>query len=136
MKKKYFIFGGLVAVLVVMIMLGVIFIDNMKKEKEIDYSTINVEKLVDKVKNSDKNSFELLDCKIRNGYFEGIFYNNSDVSYDYLEIKVNFYDKDGKKIDDISFIFNNINSYEERDLYYPIQSDLSDAYYIDIVKDL
>lgn len=134
MKKKFLIGGMLLLVVVLSISLFLIFDKDEEEKVELkDYSYVNVESL----KTSDINTlrlenFTVRDVRIKNGYLEGSFLTNSEDSYDNLNIIVNIYDEDGNKLEEIDFEFNNVLPNEERDLFYPIQSDLSNAYYVSV----
>ena len=133
--RKLIIICSVLIVFVLSFSLFLIF----EKDKEddnvklTDYSYVNVESLkMSDINTLDLNDFIIKDAKINNGYLEGIFFNNSLDNYDVLNIVVSIYDEEGNLLDDINFEFKDIFSYEERDLFYPIQKDLSSAYYIDV----
>jgi len=133
MKKKILIGSSLVLVVVLLISLFLILggKEEDPKAKLEDYSHVNVESL--KTNETEKlslNTINVLNARIRNGYLEGIIFNNSEKNYEVLDIKVILLNKKQNKLDEISFQFNDFLAYEERDMFYPIQKDLSNAYYI------
>lgn len=134
MKKKVFIISSILLVVVLVISLFLIF--GKDKEKKVvlkDYSYVNVETLkTNDVNTLDENDFIVKDARISNGYLEGTFFNNSDSSFEVLKLIVYIYDEDGNILDEINFEYEDVVSYDERDLFYPIQKDLSDGYYISV----
>ncbi len=137
MKKKVLIVSSIV--LVVLIFGISLFLILGKKEEELvklkDYSYVNVEeiKIMEVSTLSDEdNIVSVKDVRISNGYLEGTILLNSDKSYKNLKVLVSLYDEEGNLLDKISFDFENVSPYEERDLFYAIQKDLSNAYYVDV----
>ena len=133
--KKIIIISSLFVILVSSFSLFLIFGKDDEKDsvKIDDYSYVNVESLkTSDVNTLDVNDFIIKDARINKGYLEGIFFNNSEQSYEVLNIIISLYDEDGNILDEINFEFKDISSYEERDLFYPIQKDLSNAYYIGV----
>ena len=133
--KKIIIISSLFVILVSSFSLFLIFGKDDEKDsvKFEDYSYVKVESLkTSDVNTLDVNDFIIKDARINKGYLEGIFFNNSEQSYEVLNIIISLYDEDGNILDEINFEFKDIASYEERDLFYPIQKDLSNAYYIGV----
>lgn len=136
MKKISLIVFNIVLGLVLFISLVVIL--NREKEERIvfkDYSYVNVEEIKTmelSTLSDDDNVISVRDVRISSGFLEGTIALNSDKSYKNLKTIVSLYDEDGKVLDEISFEFENVLPYEERDLFYAIQKDLSDTYYVDI----
>lgn len=135
MKKISLIVFNIVLGLVLFISL-VVILNREKEERTVfkDYSYVNVEeiKAMKLSTLSDDNIINVKDVRISSGFLEGTIVLNSDKSYKNLKTIVSLYDEDGKVLDEISFEFENVLPYEERDLFYAIQKDLTNAYYVDI----
>ena len=135
MKKISLIVFNIVLGLVLFISL-VVILNREKEERTVfkDYSYVNVEeiKAMKLSTLSDDNIINVKDVRISSGFLEGTIVLNSDKSYKNLKTIVSLYDEDGKVLDEISFEFENVLPYEERDLFYAIQKDLSNAYYVDV----
>lgn len=135
MKKVILVVFNIVLVVVAFISLFVIF-NREKEEKTVfkDYSYVNVEeiKAMKLSTLSDDNIINVKDVRISSGFLEGTIVLNSNKSFKKLKAIVGLYDEKGNVLDEISFEFENVLPYEERDLFYAIQKDLTNAYYVDI----
>ena len=137
MKKKFLIISGIVIVVLVLgISLFLILNNEDKTVKLKDFSYVNVEEIkpmeVSTLKDNDDNVIIVRDVRISSGYLEGTILLYSDKNYEKLKVMVCLYDEEGNLIDEINFEFENVSPYEERDLFYAIQKDLSNAYYVDV----
>ncbi len=137
MKKIVLIICNMFLVIVLCVSLFVIFNNKEEKDKIIlkDYSYVNVEEIKTmelSTLSDDDNVISVRDVRISSGFLEGTIVINSDKSYKKLKTIVNLYDEEGNILDEISFEFEDVSPYEERDLFYAIQKDLSDTYYVDI----
>ena len=137
MKKIVLIICNMFLVIVLCVSLFVIFNNKEEKDKIIlkDYSYVNVEEIKTmelSTLSDDDNVISVRDVRISSGFLEGSIVINSDKSYKKLKTIVNLYDEEGNILDEISFEFEDVSPYEERDLFYAIQKDLSDTYYVDI----
>ena len=134
MKKKSLVIICIVLFVVLSVLLFLIF--GLSKDNEVelkDYSYVNVEEIKTKeFAILNDNILDIRNVKIVEGYLEGVVFINSEENYKNLNFKVNIYDESGNLLDNINFNFENVLAYEERDLFYPIQKDLSKAYYVDI----
>ena len=134
MKKKVFIASCIVMVVLILGILLVLILNKKDEADKVkDYSNINVEEIkVKEYKLLEDSIVNVKDVRINDGYLEGTISFNSDKSLDKIKVIVSLYDKDVNLLDEISFEFENVSPYEERDLFYAIQKDLSKAYYVDV----
>ncbi|MBE6151109.1 MAG: hypothetical protein E7162_04795 [Firmicutes bacterium] len=134
MKKKVLIISSII-IFVLILGISLFFILDKDEEpiKLKDFSFVNVDEIKTKeISTLDDNIVSVRDIRISDGYLEGIVFINGDKSFNKLKVLVSLYDIDGNLLDEISFEFENMAPYEERDLFYAIQKDLSNAYYVDI----
>lgn len=134
MKKKVFIASCIVMVVLILGILLVLILNKKDEPDKVkDYSNINVEEIkVKEYKLLEDSIVNVNDVRINDGNLEGTISFNSDKSLDKIKVIVSLYDKDVNLLDEISFEFENVSPYEERDLFYSIQKDLSKAYYVDV----
>ena len=137
MKKKVFIASCIVMVVLILGILLVLILNKKDEPDKVkDYSNINVEEIkVKEYKLLEDSIVNVNDVRINDGYLEGTISFNSDKSLDKIKVIVSLYDKDDNLLDEISFEFENVSPYEERDLFYAIQKDLSNAYYVDVKEE-